>query len=151
MLSNQPRMFLRAEGDMDPQRIQEIERYLQTNFLDLVDLCGEAKFSYGKPRTGMGFRLMSIISASYCAAMDGSVEAAYVLGLLYQRGRPMRCDVQRALYWLSWAAEHGDGEAALAAARLRRAIASGSRERDMAILRGIQNLRRRFPMKSGVA
>ena len=44
-----------------------------------------------------------------------------------------------------------DGEAALAAARLRRAIASGSRERDMAILRGIQNLRRRFPMKSGVA
>ena len=44
-----------------------------------------------------------------------------------------------------------DGEAALAAARLRRAIASGSRERDMAILREIQNLRRRFPMKSGVA
>lgn len=87
----------------------------------------------------------------YRAAMDGSVEAAYVLGLLYQRGRPMRCDVQRALYWLSWAAEHGDGEAALAAARLQRAIASGSRERDMAILRGIQNLRRRFPMKSGVA
>lgn len=44
-----------------------------------------------------------------------------------------------------------DGAAALAAARLRRAIASGSRERDMAILRGIQNLRRGFPMKSGVA
>lgn len=87
----------------------------------------------------------------YRAAMDGSVEAAYVLGLLYQRGRPMRCDVQRALYWLSWAAEHGDGEAALAAARLRRAITSGGREHDMAILREIQNLRRRFPMKSGVA
>ena len=38
---------------MDPQRIQEIERYLQTNFLDLVGLCGEAKFSYGKPCTGI--------------------------------------------------------------------------------------------------
>ena len=73
---------------------------------------------------------------------------ARVLGLLYQRGRLMRCDVQRALYWLSWAADHGDGEAALAAERLQRAISSGSMERDLAILRGIQELRRRFPMKT---
>ena len=76
---------------------------------------------------------------------------ALVLGLLYQRGRLMRCDVQRALYWLSWAADHGDGEAALAAERLQHAISSGSMERDLAILRGIQELRRRFPMKGGAA
>ena len=69
--------------------------------------------------------------------------------LLYQRGRLMRCDVQRALYWLSWAADHGDVEAALASERLQRAISSGSMERDLAILRGIQELRRRFPMKEG--
>lgn len=84
----------------------------------------------------------------YRAALGGSVEAARVLGLLYQCGRLMRCDVQRALYWLSWAADHGDGEAALASERLQRAISSGSMERDLAILRGIQDLRRRFPMKT---
>ena len=81
----------------------------------------------------------------YRAALDGSVEAARVLGLLYQRGRPMPCDVGRALYWLSWAAERGDDEAALAAERLQRAIASGRTERDLAILRGIERLHRRFP------
>ena len=85
----------------------------------------------------------------YRAALGGSVEAARVLGLLYQRGRLMRCDVQRALYWLSWAADRGDVEAALASERLQRAISSGSMERDLAILRGIQDLRRRFPMKTG--
>ena len=81
----------------------------------------------------------------YRAALGGSVEAARVLGLLYQRGCPIPCDVGRALYWLSWAAERGDGEAALAAERLQRAIASGRTERDLAILRGIERLHRRFP------
>lgn len=87
----------------------------------------------------------------YRAALSGSVEAAHVLGLLYQRGWPIPCDVERARYWLSWAAERGDDEAALVAERLQRAIASGSMERDLAILRGIERLHRRFPMKRGVA
>ena len=42
-----------AEGNMDSQLLQEIERYLQENFLDIVALSEMGvKFSYGTQHTG---------------------------------------------------------------------------------------------------
>lgn len=150
-----PIPYRRAMEEVAPEELETLpEEKIDTGYYCLLGehlaravRCAAAAPSWMRFRGEMEY-LMYVFPRGerlYRAALGGSVEAARVLGLLYQRGRPMPCDVERARYWLSWAAERGDDEAALAAERLQRAIASGSMERDLAILRGIQELCRRFP------
>ncbi len=70
----------------------------------------------------------------YDAAFSGNAEAQRTLGMMYRHGKVFGNDQEKALRWLSKAAENGDAEASWEFEKLRKYMSGEVTEKDLELM-----------------
>ena len=151
-ITAEPLPYKKTMQEMNLPELQDAAEYSDEEgyYLRLVELlCKEYKYSVAAPQW-MNFAdekssLMYTFPQGkriYEAAFDGNVEGMRALGFLYYRGKCLRHDCDKALKWFKQAADLGCKQASREADKLQQLLNNGIAARDVAIMRGLHDLRR---------